>query len=119
MDLSNFLKKLETIAGPVHLLMLMGSDSSMSNSLNLLISAKKFDNTSTSSAIKEVTSFLGKFIKKEDLKKLSRITILKSNEPFVSEINSAFKIQQGNLTIQNCDINGVNIENAIVYQSSR
>ena len=116
MELGKFLIKLEKIAGPVHLLMVAGSSAGM-QSLNLIVSAKKFNDIPVSSAIKQITAALRIHVKSEELNKLSKITVLKSTEPVVRAINSAFHIEGGSINLQNCDINGVNIENAIIYQS--
>lgn len=118
MELSKFLKKLEKVAGPVHLLMAAGGNGGM-KSLNLIVSASKFNDIPTSSAIKQITTALRIHVKPEDLKELSRITVLKSTEPAVQAINSAFRIDGGSINLQNCNINGIEIENAIIFKSMK
>ncbi|MEM7531069.1 MAG: hypothetical protein AAF639_02740 [Chloroflexota bacterium] len=52
-------------------------------------------------------------------RKLSRIAVRHSNDPFVQEITSVLEvdIDTGELMIQNCTIHGVHVERAIILES--
>ena len=51
------------------------------------------------------------------LKSIIRVTILKTSDPFVEEINRVFPVTHGVKHIQSSVISGVYIEKAIIFES--
>jgi hypothetical protein len=88
----------------------------------LLVSASWLDDKSPRDAVHLI---LTDFIKKNgtadspEYKKIARVTVVKTSDPFVKAITSAFNVSHSILTLNNCNINGVLIEHAILLESHR
>ena len=88
----------------------------------LLVSARWLDNKSPKDAVNLILTDLIKKIGSTDspeYRKIARVTVIKTIDPFVNAITSAFNVSQSDVTINNCDINGVFIQHAILLESHR
>lgn len=99
--------------------MVLGSAENPSQALTLTISAKKFDEIPFAAAIKQVTAFMRNQISSPDLQSFSRVTVLPGSDPFVQSITSALSADGGGMTLQNCNINGIQIDHAVLYKAAR
>lgn len=96
--------------------------SAIDNKFTLVISAPWLDNKSPKEAVNSILSSLIDQLGSTDspeYKKIARVTVINSSDPFVRAITSAFNVSNGDWTIQNCDVNGVLIERAILLVSHR
>lgn len=96
--------------------------SALENKFTLVVSAPWLDNKSPKEAVDTVLSSLIDQLGSTDspeYKKLARVTVINSSDPFVGAITAAFNVSNGGWTIQNCDVNGVLIERAILLASQR
>ena len=105
------------------LIMLIPTDPNVIDSkYTLLVSAHWLDNKSPKDAVNLILTDLIKKIGSTDspeYRKIARLTVVKTSDPFVKGITSAFNVSHGNVTLQNCNLNGVLIEHAILLESHR
>jgi hypothetical protein len=109
---------LEKEVGPVALLMLLGQDP-VGSSWTAIVSAAKLDPRPRSESLKFFIRILGLTVKGERLHTISRASVMRSDDPFVRAINSAFAVENSDVQLQSCNINGLDIANAIIFQSKR
>ncbi|MEE8304524.1 MAG: hypothetical protein V3S24_19055 [Candidatus Tectomicrobia bacterium] len=96
--------------------------SAIDNKFTLVISAPWLDAKSPKEAVNSILSSLIDQLDSTDspeYQKIARVTVIKSSDPFVRTITSAFTVSNGDLTIQNCNVNGVLIERATLLESHR
>lgn len=87
---------------------------------SLLISAKWLDNKNPKEAINEIVKSIIKQAGSTNspvYRKLARISLINTSDPFINAITSAFNVTQSVSEILNCNINGVQIERAILLES--
>lgn len=118
-DLKKLAGKLQKSKGPVALLMLLAPDVESEDAWNVIVSAKGFDNMSRANAIKQFTQLLRENVNKNNWHSIMRATVLKTDDPFVKAINRTFNSQGPVVNIQSCNIFGVEIPKAILFQLQR
>lgn len=105
------------------LVMLIPTDPNIIDSkYTLLVSAHWLDNKSPKDAVNLVLTDLIAKIGSTDspeYRRIARVTVVKTSDPFVKAITSAFSVRQSDVTLNNCNINGVLIERAILLESHR
>lgn len=84
---------------------------------NLMVSASEYNHISTKKAVQHVVNILNNNLNKSILKKIVRVTILKTSDPFVKDINQTFHVRNTVKYIQSSFIGGVYIEKAIIFES--
>lgn len=88
----------------------------------LLVSAHWLDDKSPKEAVNLILADLLKKIGAADYpeyRKIARVTVVRTDDPFVNAITSAFNVTQSDITLNDCNINGVIIEHAIILESHR
>lgn len=85
---------------------------------NLIVSTVRYDSLTAKKALKELVGILNKNMKKNILKEISRMTVLKTNDPLVEEINRTFRIKNSIKYINASYFFGIYIENAILFESA-
>jgi hypothetical protein len=100
----------------ISLFMLKALDADV-NMWNLIVSSLEYDPVSTKKAVQQIIHILNTHLKKSLLKSIIRVTILKTSDPFVEEINRVFPVTHGVKHIQSSVISGVYIEKAIIFES--
>lgn len=100
----------------ISLFMLKALDADV-NMWNLMVSSLEYDAVSTKKAVQQIIHILNTHLKKSLLKNIIRVTILKTSDPFVEEINRVFPVTHGVKHIQSSVISGVYIEKAIIFES--
>jgi len=105
------------------LIMLIPTDPDVIDSkYTLLVSAHWLDNKSPKDAVNLILTDLIEKIgstNSPEYRKIARVTVVKTSDPFVTAITSAFNVSQSDVTLNNCNINGVLIERAILLESHR
>jgi hypothetical protein len=95
---------------------------SLSTKYSLIVSAVWLDDKSPREAVsgilKNLIAQLGS-TESPEYQKLARVTVVNSGDPFVTAITSAFKVTNSDFTIENCNINGVQIDRAVLLESHR
>ncbi|HKI05544.1 MAG TPA: hypothetical protein VKK31_26425 [Thermoanaerobaculia bacterium] len=97
--------------------MFLALDPDLEDYWNLVVSAKGFDSASRASAIGMVTDLLTESMPKEIWPSIGRVTVLRSDDPFVQEMNHSFQAKDSALHLQTVKVSGVEIPKAIVLQS--
>ena len=88
----------------------------------LLVSALWLDDKSPREAVNLILADLLKKIGSADspeYRKIARVTVVRTDDPFVNAITSAFNVTQSDVTLSDYNINGVIIEHAIILESHR
>ncbi len=118
-DFKTFVRTLEETAGPVALLMLMPIEPGTEQAWTLLVSARTFDGQSKRESIKEVVSHLNSTLSDTVRPRVKRVSILKSDDPFVRAMNSTIHAEHSSVDMPSTVVGGVEIPRAIVFESKR
>ncbi|MGA2143185.1 MAG: hypothetical protein ABSG94_12300 [Brevinematales bacterium] len=84
----------------------------------LVVSAPWLDNKDWKDVISEILMDYVNRNQMEEFKSILRLTVVKSNDPFVKFINSSFRITGSILEIENTTIYGLNIYKAMIIESN-
>jgi hypothetical protein len=121
--LVNQLRKLartvEKKAGPIALFMLLAPDIETEDAWNLMVSARGLDEQSRATAIKQLTEWLRHDVDESHWPRFSRVTVLRTDDPFVKAVNKAFRARRSVVNLQSVNLFGVEIPKAILLQSSK
>lgn len=105
------------------LVMLIPTDPNVIDSkYTVLVSAYWLDNKSPKDAVNLILKdLIGKIGSTDSpqYRKIARVTVVKTSDPFVKGITSTFNVSKSDVTLTNCNINGVLIEHAILLESHR
>ncbi len=118
-DFKTFVRTLEETAGPVALLMLMPVEPGTEQAWTLLVSARTFDGQSQRESIKEIVSQLNSSLSDTVRPWVKRVSILKSDDPFVRAMNSTIHAEHSTIDMASAIVGGVEIPRAIVFESKR
>lgn len=118
-ELQKLVKRFEKREGPVALFMLLAPDVETENAWNLIVSARGLDKKSRASGVKRLTEWLRREVDQSQWSKISRVTVLRTDDPFVTAINSAFRAKASVINLQSCNVFGVEIPKAILLESNR
>ena len=116
-DLKKLFRELSENHGPVGLLMLLAPDSVSEEDWNLIVSARGFDESSRGEAIREVFDIVSRNFTEENWRKILRVTVLRTDDPFVTAMNESLTADQSVLHLHAANVSGVEIPKAIVLQS--
>ena len=118
-QLQKLAKTLEKKAGPVALFMLLAPDVQTEDAWNLIVSARGLDEKSRASAIKQLTEWLREQVDKPHWRRIARVTVLRTDDPFVKALNRAFRAKRYVVNIESVKVFGVEIPKAILLQSNK
>ena len=110
-------RKLDQQYGAVLLLMCLALDLPIEGYWNLVVSTKGLDQHSRANAIRIVTDLLRESLPKQVWPSIARVSVLRSDDPFVKGMNNWFKAEDVPLMVQAATVSGVEIPRAIVLQS--
>lgn len=116
-DLKGLFQEVDRRYGPVALMMLLASDPEREDAWNLIVSTKEFDRTSRSDAIGKMTDLLATVLQRKNWERILRVTVLKTDDPFVQEMNGIFETNESVLRLRSEFVSGVEIPKALVLQS--
>jgi len=110
-------KILKQEKGPLSLLMLKAFDAEMNDYWNLIVSAPAYDNLTLKMALTDLVTICNKHLSKAVLETITRTIILETTDPFVREINQAFKVKNTVKYVYSSVIAGIHLEKAIIFES--
>lgn len=110
-------QKLDQQYGPVLLLMSLAVDVGIEDWWNLVISAKGLDQHTRAEAIHIAADLMRESLPKKVWPSIARVSVLRTDDPFVKGMNSWYKAEDAPLMVQSATISGVEIPKAIVLQS--
>ena len=110
---------LEQKEGPLALFMLLAPDLETSDAWNLIVSAHGFDRKSRGNAVKEVSELLRQSVNESEWSGIARATVLRTDDPFVRAMNSAFQAENSVINLQACNVFGIDIPRAVLLESKR
>jgi hypothetical protein len=118
-ELRKFAERVESTAGPVALLMLLAPDVESDDAWNLIVSARGLNHEPRSIAVTRLTQLLRAAVNRTLWSRIGRATVLRTDDPFVRAINTAFSTNGNVVNIQSCNIAGMDIPKAILFVSNR
>ncbi len=110
---------LEKKEGPLALLMLLAPDLETNDAWNLIVSAHGFDRQSRGHAVKEVSALLRESVNESEWSRIARATVLRTDDPFVRAMNSAFRAENSVINLQACNVFGIDIPRAVLLESKQ
>lgn len=116
-ELRSALDSLRKSRGPIALFMLSASEIHASTAQNLIVSARGYDKFHIKKSLVDLINLLKSKLSEVSLRKLSRLTVLKTQDPFVKAINQAFNVKDSTVSLQSCNIFGIQIESATLLES--
>jgi len=99
--------------------MLMPVEPGTEQAWTLLVSARTFDGQSQRESIKEIVSQLNSSLSDTVRPWVKRVSILKSDDPFVRAMNSTIHAEHSTIDMASAIVGGVEIPRAIVFESKR
>jgi hypothetical protein len=85
--------------------------------MNLIVSTPVYDKMTAKNGLKHLIGIANRNFTKEILRKIIRLTVLKTDDPFVVAMNQTFKAGNAVKHIYSSVISGIYIESAIVFKS--
>lgn len=118
-SLENVATELAQKEGPLALFMLLAPDAETTDRWNLIVSAHGFDRKSRGNAIRQVSELLRERVPESEWPRIARVTVLRTDEPFVRAMNNAVESENKVAYMQSCSVFGVEIPQAVLFQSRR
>ncbi len=112
----NVVQTLRQRTGAIALFLLNALDTE-NTSWNIVVSTQGYDQVTIKTALNEFMKILESTVQKELLKNILRVTILKTSDPFVRAINSAFEMTEKPQYVYSRTFNDVYIERGILFES--
>ncbi|QTA87890.1 Uncharacterized protein dnm_039300 [Desulfonema magnum] len=103
--------------GEIALFMLKSADTDIADYWNVIVSTPDYDSLTTKKALKHLVSILRSNLSKDVFRRILRVTVLKTDDPFTREINRAFNVKNSEEYIHLSVVSGIYIENAIIFES--
>ena len=85
---------------------------------NFIISASEYNDLYVGDALRDFITIVDSNIDKKVKKEIMRFTVLKTDDPFVKEINRIFKVKNSVKYIKSLYFAGIYIEEGIIFESS-
>lgn len=118
-QLRSLVAETEQEAGPLALFMLLAPTVETDDAWNVIVSAHGFDRKSRGNAIREFTESLRNHVEQSQWSRIARTTILRTDDPFVKAMNAAFHTEHSTINLQSCNIFGIDIPKAVLFESKR
>ena len=117
------IRKLEAVLrkrhGPIALLMLVSPDPSVDDEWNVVVSAKGFNRISRAEGIRQLTTILRRALGKELWPRIRRATVLRTDDPFVDAMTSAFHTTGSVVELQSRNVIGFEISKGVLFTSKK
>ena len=117
-EIRTVIDKIKSEKGPVSLFLLMKNNPAIED-WSVMFSAPWVNGEKSENVFSYLTTLLKENLIVDDLKKISRLGILTTNNDFVAAVNSAFSVEGGSAELKNCQINSFLIEDGILFESVR
>lgn len=111
--------RLERSHGPVALMLLIAPDEETIDSWNVLVSAHGLDALSLGEAIRQVSETLRKTVNKSLWPAISRVSVLRTDDPFVRTFTQRYRSVSAGATLQAVRVSGIDIPKAVVVEANR
>lgn len=111
--------ELENREGRLALFMLTAPDAETIDAWNLIVSAQGFDVKSRGNAVRQVSDLLRQNVAESEWPRIARVTVLRTKDPFVRAMNTAFHAEHSVVNLQACNIFGIEIPRAVLLESKR
>lgn len=118
-DLKKLANDLETQAGPLALFMAAAPDEETNDAWNVIVSAQGLDTKSIGTAVREVSDSLRRNVRQSEWRRFLRVTVLRTNDPFVRAMNSRFHAEQSVMNLSSFSVSGIDIPRAVLLESKR
>lgn len=99
------------------LAMLLATSSEPGAPWNFLVSADWMNNKSTKEVIELITNLIREEVSRKNWSSILRATVLRTGDPFVQAINRGFSVEKRPLSIQDCNIFGIEVPRGIILES--
>lgn len=118
-SLENLASELDQNEGGLALFMLLAPDAETTDRWNVIVSANGLDRKSRGNAIRQVSQLLRENIPESEWPRIERVTVLRTDEPFVRAMNAAIESDSKTAYIHSCNVFGVEIPQAVLFRSRR
>jgi len=118
-EFRRLLLRLEPEVGPVGLLLLVNSDEASNDSWNVIVSAAGYNHKSIATAVRELTATMREVIGKAFWPRISRVTVLKTDDPFVLAFKSTYSALPPGATLRSLYVAGVELPKAVIVEAKR
>jgi len=118
-EVRTVVRKLVEARGEVVLAMLLATSAEQDAPWNLVVSAEWMDNRSRKEVISLVTDLLRKEVSRSNWSSILMVSVLKSDDPFVQAMNRAFAVTDSTAFIQDCNVFGIEVPRAVIFESHR
>ncbi len=85
---------------------------------NVIVSTPEYDSLTAKKALKHLISILRSNLSRDVLRRIIRMTVLKTDDPFTKGMNRIFNVRNSEKYIQSSVVSGIYIENAIIFESA-
>ncbi|RLC04106.1 MAG: hypothetical protein DRI57_28570 [Deltaproteobacteria bacterium] len=104
--------------GRMALFMLKSADTDIAGYWNVIVSTSEHDSLTTKKALKHLVRILRNNLSREVLRRIIRLTVLKTDDPFTKGITRKFNVRNSEKYIQSSVVSGIYIGNAIIFESA-
>lgn len=118
-EMQKLARELRRREGPLALLMLVAPDPAVDDDWNIIVSAQGFNRQTRAEGIREFTDLLRQTLSQDMWPKIKRVTVLRTDDPFVEAMASGFHTQRAVLDLQACNVFGFDIPKALVFASTK
>jgi len=112
-------RELRQEVGPLALLMLVSADSSADDTWNVIVSARGFNRKTRAEGIREFVDLLRRTLSKSMWPHVQRVTVLRTDDPFVQGMTSEFHPKRAALFLRSCNLFGFDIPKAVLFTSRK
>lgn len=118
-EIKKLARELEQEQGPLAVLMLVSSGLTQEDDWNVVVSARGFNGKTRAEGIREVIDTLRRTVSKIVWPTISQVTVLRTDDPFVTAVTSSFKPRSSVVEIQSYTIAGMEIAKALIFTSRK
>ncbi len=105
--------------GPVALLLLIAPESAIGDDWHVVVSAKGLNRISRAEAIPRIIDLLRRVLSRELWPAIKRVSVLPTDDPFVSEMTFEFPTKKEIIRLHSCQVAGYDISKGLVVTSRR
>ena len=118
-QIQNVERELRRAFGPVSLLMLVSPDPQVDDEWNVIASARGFNRISRAEGIRELIDLLRRTLARRLWSGIKRVTVLRTDDPFVLAMASAFRNTRSVMDMQSCSVSGIEIPKGVLFTSRK
>lgn len=111
--------QMEKWYGPVALMLLVAPDEESSDSWNVIVSARGLDRKAYGEAVRLFTETVRKTLPRSLWPAVTRVTVLRSSDPFVQTFIQRYPALHSGSTLQAVSVSGIDLPKAVIVGSNR